>query len=233
MFKSYNNISLLFIFIELGCVSSDNQEIMSNNEKKHHQHQELDQKVIRQGNTITAVHSELSFEIPGSWVRWYEENENHPNIHLTAEELAKVKEAEGEWDMEFAKVVNAILPFDKCIVHAGSEGWGANGISYKDLQLRVYDMTGTWQEIEQIARSKGIAVIKNFAPSPVVQKQDSGVWKQVSLKYFLRYEDYGANAIVELRMKNENDRLIVFAFMYTDHADQDKIISRIIKSIET
>ena len=61
-----------------------------------------DRKLIRRENIIQAPDNSITFKIPDTWVKWYEENEDRPNLHLTPNELNMVKEAEGEWDNEFA-----------------------------------------------------------------------------------------------------------------------------------
>jgi hypothetical protein len=47
-----------------------------------------------------------------------------------------VRVGHGEWDSEYASVVNASLPFEDCAAHVGGEGWGWQGLSFGDLQVR-------------------------------------------------------------------------------------------------
>ena len=47
-----------------------------------------------------------------------------------------------EWDVEFARVCDAALPFERCAAHVGSEGWERTVRSYGDLQVRAYDLVG-------------------------------------------------------------------------------------------
>jgi hypothetical protein len=44
----------------------------------------------------------------------------------------------GEWDTEYAKVVNSAMGFQDCVAHVGGEGWGKDGSWFGDVQLRVY-----------------------------------------------------------------------------------------------
>ena len=187
---------------------------------------------IRRGNTINAVVYALSFEIPEAWVRWYEENEAHPNLHLTPAELDAVKETEGDWDREFALVVNAILPFDQCIAQVGNDGWGLHGISYVDLHVRPYVLKDTTEEIEERARSRGSEVVASFAATPSEPQQEQvGAWRRTLIKYSQVHTDYGATAIVDLRIRTFGNRTIVFAFMYTDHKKHDTEIDKILNSV--
>jgi len=194
--------------------------------------QHIKRGAIRQGTTIKAAEHALRFEIPAAWVRWYEENETHPNLHLTPGELDAVKETEGEWDREFALVVNAILPFDQCVAHVGDEGWGPGGISYADLQVRAYVLTASPEEIEERARLQGSAIIADFTGAPAVPQQDQvGGWRRTLLKYFRWYTDYGATAIVDLRMKLHDSHTIAFVFMYTNYKDHEAEIGTLLDSV--
>jgi hypothetical protein len=187
---------------------------------------------VRKGTTIEAVGHGLRFEIPAAWVRWHEENEAHPNLHLTSAELDMVKETEGDWDREFALVVNAILPFDQCIAHVGGDGWGPHGISFADLQVRAYVLTATPEEIEESARSRGLKVAAEFAGTPaVLPREQVGAWRRLVLRYFRVYGDYGATAIVDLRMRVFGNAMVVFAFMYTDHTEHDAEINTLLESV--
>lgn len=186
-----------------------------------------------QGDTIVALGRGLQFKIPPAWVRWHEENEAHPNLHLTPAELDEVRETEGEWDHEFALVVNAILPFEQCVAHVGGEGWGPRGMSYADLQARVYVMQQTPQEIEARARSQGAAAVSSLTGVPAALQQESGgEWRQTVLSYRRVYGDYGATALVDLRLRRFGDQTVAFAFMYTDHASHEAAIEAILDSVE-
>lgn len=92
----------------------------------------------RQSAVITLHPSGAAFHIPDDWVEWHSEFDN--NLHLTIPELEAVARGAGEWDTEYASLCNAIFPFDCCAAHVGGEGWGSQGGSFGDLQVRVYDM---------------------------------------------------------------------------------------------
>lgn len=188
---------------------------------------------IRHGTTITAAGHGLSFEIPKAWVRWHDENgDAHPNLHLTPAELDLVKETEGEWDREFALIVNAFLPFEQCVAHVGSEGWGPQGISYSDLQVRIYVLSPTPEEIAERVSSRGAAVVENITgTSAVPQLARVGLWKRTLLKYQRRYADYGATAIVDLRLRRFRSRTVAFALMYTDHAEHHTEVEALLDSV--
>jgi hypothetical protein len=65
-----------------------------------------------QDSTIRLLPSGASFKIPPAWVDW--NRSNGGNLFLSPEELEKAKIGVGEWNRQFAEVVNATLPFEKC-----------------------------------------------------------------------------------------------------------------------
>jgi hypothetical protein len=194
---------------------------------------ETERGSTRQGTTITAPTYGLRFEIPAAWVRWHDENgDEHPNLHLTPVELDAVKETTGDWDQEFAQVVNAILPFEQCVAHVGGDGWGPRGVSFSDLQVRAYVLGLTPDEIEARSRLQGAAVVESFTGMPTVpQHEHVGAWRRTVLKYRRMYGDYGAVAIVDLRPRRFGDRTVAFAFMYTDHTSHDDEIQALLDSV--
>jgi len=75
----------------------------------------------REGQKIILHPSGVTLNVPQQWLEWDERF--HNNFHLTRDELEKVHNGEGQWDTEYAKVVNAALPFTDCAAHVGGEGW--------------------------------------------------------------------------------------------------------------
>lgn len=106
----------------------------------------------------------VSFRIPQRWLDW--SRGFHNNLHLTEEELAAVKTGdEADWDPEYATVVNAVLPFERCAIHAGAEGWGRQGVAYSDLQMRVYILDEVPEKVEAKVISKGVQAVRTlFTP---------------------------------------------------------------------
>lgn len=189
-------------------------------------------KLIRRENIIQTPDNSITFKIPDTWVKWYEENEDRPNLHLTPNELNTVKEAEGEWDKEFARVINAILPFEECLAHIGSEGWGERALSFADLQVRLYIVQMTFSEIENNARSKGLAMVSSITgQAGGYNVEQSDVWKKIKIEYRLVYQDYSAISIVDMRIRQLSDKSVVFVFMYTDYTDHSGTINDMLDSL--
>ena len=188
---------------------------------------------VRNGNVIKAMDDGVSFKVPDAWLKWYQENEAHPNLHLTPKELDAVRDATGEWDKEFAMITNTILPFNECVAHAGAEGWGSKGLGFADLQIRVYVMEIMPEEIEKIAYSKGYSIVSTITESPAnIKVEQAGLWKRIVFEYSRTYHDYSAKAKVDMRVRRINNKSVVFVFMYTDHADHTNEINGILDSVK-
>jgi hypothetical protein len=168
----------------------------------------------RDGVTITLQPSGLQFDVPQDWVDWYNEFGN--NFHLTGEELDRVGHGAGEWDDEYARVCNAILPFDRCAAHVGGEGWGKAGVSYADLQVRVYDLESPLETIEEGIAGQSTAEIERLIAGHVrVQRHDKDGWRQTVFSYGRFYYDYMDTAYVDIRLKRVEKGTIAFVFMHT------------------
>ncbi len=191
------------------------------------------ESVILDGNTFKIPYHNLSFHIPQAWVEWVNQYPDKPNIHLTAEQLKNVKDAEGEWDHEYALILNEALPFSSCLLHAGSEGWGLDGTTYTDLQMRVYVVESSVHETANAINKKASQAVEKVSgqiASPQTKK--FGPWQNIRFDYDLKYEDYGATAEIDLYLQPSKNATIVFAFMHTlqPHLTDEKM--SILNSVE-
>jgi hypothetical protein len=166
--------------------------------------------------------------IPQKWVDWYEQS--HDNLHLTAKELDRVGHGAGEWDDEFGRVCNALFPFDRGAAHVGGTAWQHGG-GYGNLQVRVYDLEGTADVIEQDIDTKGQAAIERSLGFPVkTQRGLEDGWRQRIFSFDRFYHDYGATAYADIRLKAFDDRTIAFVFMHTDRQEYKKTITDMLHS---
>jgi hypothetical protein len=111
-------------------------------------------RASRSGRTVILHPSEASFDIPTDGIAWY--GKFHNNLHLSEKELALVKIGAGEWDTEYAKVVNSAMRFQDCVAHVGGEGWGKDGSSFGDVRLRVYLTTLSEEQVHQSVSAQGL-----------------------------------------------------------------------------
>jgi len=185
--------------------------------------------------------SGLQFEVPKDWIDWYDQFGD--NLHLTGKELDRVGPGAGEWDEEYARVCNAVLPFDRCAAHVGGEGWGKNAASFGDLQVRVYDLQEPVNKIQEgiagqslakIGELIGGSKIGELIGGPVqVQQSEKDGWRRIVYSYGRFYHDYGAKAHVDIRIKQIGERPIAFVFMYTNYQSHERTIADMLLALES
>jgi hypothetical protein len=195
-----------------------------------------------QGTTITLAPSRASFRIPQSWV-----SRNRPDrksLHLSAAEIDTVRDGAGEWDTEYATVVNGLFPFEKCSVHAGGEGWGREGSSFGDIQMRAYILDDATPEqiaqrtVEDGAKiAGGLSHLKDIAGSGKISSARSELegWTRASVTYGLWYWDYGGPARVDVFAKAFGKQSAVLVFMYCSNSartNPEMIVADIVKSFK-
>lgn len=207
---------LIIISLLLGCISACNNS-------------QEGPLASRDGQQIHLKSSDITFEIPLEWIKWHDKFSN--NLHLTAEELEAVQEGAGEWDTEFGLVVNRVLPFDRCAVHVGGEGWGNEGAAFSDMQVRVYMVDQTLAEIENVIKRDGVAAVKEITGREIaVERDDTDGWRKNTLTFSRYYYDYGATAHVDFRLRRFEDQTVVVVLMYTDYQSQEADILFILNS---
>lgn len=161
------------------------------------------------GMSVVPVGPGVRIELPADWMSWNAEFGN--NLHLSREELELVREGAGEWDTEYAEVLALLFDFDDCAAHVGSSGWGAEGSSYTDLQVRVYLVPDTPEALVERVMTQAWGEIV-----PEVAIDDTQVWTQVLLGYDRSYGDYGGRANIDLRLHRFGETTAVLAGMYVD-----------------
>lgn len=131
-------------------------------------------KVTRTNRLVYILPLDISFQIPQRWIDWNERFNN--SLHFTEKDLAAVENGDqADWDPEYATVVNAVLPFEQCALHAGGEGWGREAVSYADLQMRVYILDEAPEKIEAKAVSEGAQAVRTlFTPRRIAWRNRGG-----------------------------------------------------------
>lgn len=174
--------------------------------------------------------SGLQFDVPKTWVDRYSESGN--NLHLTGKELDEVGHGAREWDDEYARVCNAVLPFDRCAAHVGGEGWGEAATSYGDLQVRVYDLEVPVKKVEDgIVGHNSDKIGQLIGGSVQIQRSNNDGWHQIIFSYGRIYYDYGETAHVDIRLTQIDAQSVAFVFMYTDYRSQERTIADMLQSL--
>jgi hypothetical protein len=185
-------------------------------------------RAVLRGRTIE-IPRRASFEIPQEWLDW--QAEFHNAIHLSPDELAKVRVADSEWDTEYAEILNALLPFSSCVAHAGGEGWGKNAVSYGDVQMRVYIVDVSPKQIMRRMAKVGPAQAFRYSKKVSLSRSRFKKWQRVTLSYDLWYSDYGGTANVDVFSRVFGNQTFVLAFMYADSLQKPRgEVAQIVKS---
>ncbi len=174
----------------------------------------------REASVVTTVGPGQQFSFPAGWLAWFAEHAN--NLHLTRSELELVRTGTGEWDAEYSHVLTSLFDFDRCAAHVGGEGWGADAVSYTDLQLRAYVLDELPADIlARIDAAPWTLVDTNVLISP------GDPWQQVLLTWDNFYGDYGGPAALDLRIRRFASATVVLAGMYSDNwsAALDEIVA--------
>jgi hypothetical protein len=184
----------------------------------------------RDGLTIRLNPGGASFRISEYWLDW--DPKSYKNLHLTRADLESVKDGAGEWDTEYGKVVNAALPFNDCSAHLGEEGWGAQGASFGDLQMRAYISDLSEEELERRISTKGLAAAKairtDVAPQATLARDKVLNWTRLVIAYNLFYWDYGGTGHVEFYLNSFHGHTAVLVFMHA--GGHEWAIEQILKS---
>lgn len=210
---------------------------------------------VRDGVAIAVQLKGPTFNIPRSWVSWQEKFKTA--LHLTRKEIDAVKDGSGEWDTEYAELVNATMNHDDCAFAGGGDGWGKDSCAYGDVQMRLYVTTDAPEAIEKRLDDSGAKALRKIlgaarhhdeedpaeGAKPEVKKEEplegfipardvKGTWRRSVFAFDLRYGDYGAKANVDYRIRKFGGRTVVAVFMYTDFQDQTAEIKGIMDSLK-
>jgi len=174
----------------------------------------------RQGRTIQLHPSNITFQVPQSWLEW--DSEFHNNFHLTHRQLRSVRVGHGEWDSEYASVVNAGLPFEDCAAHVGGEGWGWQGVSFGDLQVRAYLTSLSEDGVVARVRSQGFETAQSIAErqsgfgagqKAFFSASSEQRWQHIKISYPLWYGDYGGTAPIDFYLTDTGHYRLVIVLM--------------------
>jgi hypothetical protein len=186
----------------------------------------------RQNRTIYLHPSGVNFQIPEDWLSW--NAEFHNNLHLTHRELRRVHFGAGEWDDEYGEVVNSALPFEDCAAHVGGDGWGREGSSFGDLQLRAYVTDLSSEEILRRISGPAFATAKKLSsgvfngPGEVqTDIGEEGPWRRAVIRYSLFYGDYGGVANVEFYLRPVSKYQLVMVFMGNVEKEKRQVLDSV------
>jgi len=205
------------------------------------------------GDLVTLHVNGLQLKVPSEWEKRDQSKEKC--IYLTPQELSEVRDSTSEWNKEYAHLLNTVLPYDNCIAQLGEESWD-QGVSFRDLQMRIYVLKNSPQEISSWIESRGLRTAKELTRQTITRLKSSrakgfvgeisknlssvlwngkrGRWQRFKVSYFVPYEDDGGKANVDFRLSSLGNKTVVLAFMYADTYDGIPLLTMrgIAKSVE-
>ncbi len=161
------------------------------------------------------------FLIPSLWVDWHNKFQN--NFHLSRAEIYATQNAIGEWDSEYSKVVNSVLPIADCIGQLGGEGWGWNGVSYGDVQLKIFNSKLNPTELQTLCSTKALSVAKSFSNNATFQTKTVNTWQQSVIQFDLWFQDYGGTATVEFWIQPTQTGSLIFVFLHANGLECEEV----------
>jgi hypothetical protein len=174
----------------------------------------------RRGRTIQLHPSDIIFQVPQDWLDW--DAQFHNNLHLSHRELRSVRTGHGEWDSEYGSVVNASLPFEHCAAHVGGEGWGWQGASFGDLQVRAYITSLSRDDVLLRVKTQSLKVAQSIAERQggfaaggraLFSTSTQQEWQHATITYPLWYGDYGGTAPIDFYVRDVGRYRLVLVFM--------------------
>lgn len=208
------------LLLLLGC-----EEVTQPNESSAEQ----SPRVELDGRTATIEPLGATLELPQRWLDWHAKF--HNSIHRTRAELDAVRTATGDWDAEYAQVLEAALPFTACVFQGGGDGWGRQSNSYLDVQMRVYLPEMTPQQVRERVTTAGLVAAREFSDQAAARQAEFGDWQRTTLSYPLSYGDYGGTAAIDVFARSVAKQTIVLVFMhYADENHGEDEIQAIVRS---
>ncbi len=181
---------------------------------------------IVKGSTIQMQPSGASFEIPLNWTKEY------GAVNITPKQLENVRRGKGEWYRDYARVVNAALPFADCSVQAGTHAWDSG--TFGGVQMRGYAVESSADEIEDRIAGRGLAAAKALptatARNATLNRNEAGQWHRILIGYEAWFSDYGGKANVDFYVNAHESKTVVLVFMYAGESDHAPAIGQILKS---
>jgi hypothetical protein len=130
--------------------------------------------------------------------------------------------------MEYAAVVDSVLPLTELLAHVGAEGWGRASQCFGDLQARIYVTDTSVVRIMERASSIGVATAQRFFPTKS-STMDPGAWRATRLSWLGCHSDSCITSNVEFYAQSVGARAFVVVFMFMPGAsalrDRDFILA--------
>jgi len=174
-----------------------------------------------QDATIRIQPSGAFLQLPRDW-----------RTYLTRKEIEGVKKGKGEWQAEYANVMNAALPFPGCSLHAGQFGWDQG--AFLTLQMRAYVFNSDIGAVQKRIEANGFSAAKHLSSKNIskvaLTETDLGQWHRILIAYDVSYGDYGGRANIEFYLSSHESWTIALVFMHVDSQKNASAVENILRS---
>ena len=107
------------------------------------------------------------------------------------------------------------------------EGWGREGVSFGDLQLRTYVTDLSSAEILGRISGPAFATAKRYSSQAELTTGQEGEWERVVIQYDLFYGDYGGRANIEFYIRPVGQYRLVMVFMGNVENEKRQILDSV------
>ena len=176
---------------------------------------------ILEGRTVKIMPYGATFVLPEAWIS---PTYGGKNLFLSRDELASISQP--AWGNE-SRVMNSVLPFSDCAVHAGERGWGNGTVSD---QARVYVLEMTPDEVATRIERDGLATSARAFDKAVFTAGSFGDWKHFTINYFYAPTHAFMFRDIDFYFRSFGDKTVVFVFLHS--VGGTKYIPPILNSFE-
>lgn len=177
---------------------------------------------ILRDNVVYVFPPGVSFEVPPRWQFWALEHGH--NIYTPGHDLDQAVHGEGEWNTEYAAIVNALLPSNSLLFHGGGGSWGKPG-GGTGLQVRFYSaLEPNGDDVE--------ARVAAVFPTARVELKTVDEWKVTGIAFDVAYGDYFGTGRIDIYVKDIGDRAGALVFMRSGEHEEEAI-RRILETFRT
>lgn len=153
-------------------------------------------------------------------------------LALDPKSIDALKDPRGEWDPQFAAIIESVVPLKECICHIGDDGWGEASASWFSLHMRVYEPTADLAEIDRRISTDGLATARRLGKDAAFADRVVGDWRIARIDVDLHFDDYGGRASVEFAVTTIADRRLVVVLMFAGDQPNVRNRDRILRSFE-
>jgi hypothetical protein len=175
-----------------------------------------------EGSTVRLKPYDATFDIPEGWLN---PPPTQKNLFLSREELDEAYRNAGG-DEEYERVMDSVLPFEKCAAHVGDKDWG--NYLWNDLQARMYVVESSPEEIADRVTRQGLDKATNTFTEASLLLGGYGKWERRTLRVTQASSDFILSSDMDFYYRTFGNRTVVFVFIHAE--DYKETIPRILDS---